>query len=201
MHKNYKGIIGYLIEQCKNPSGFIGARMIDIWNKAFENMTLWGLSNISFEKSDVILDIGCGGGNTINILSNKTNEKVFGVDISNMAVKKAKIKNRKNIQQNKVDISQSAVEGLPFKNYSFNKILAIQTHIYWNNLETSLNEIFRTLKTCGVFTIICEKDKIKYHLHKYLDKNIMTNLLYNIGFKNIRLKETNTWIQYICFKE
>lgn len=201
MNKNYKGIVGYLVDQCKNPNGFIGSRMIDIWNKVFKNMTLWGLSNIDFKKSDIVLDIGCGGGNTINILSNKTNEKVFGIDISNMSVKKAKIKNRKNIQQSKVDISKASVESLPFENCSFNKVLAIQTHIYWSNLDISLKEIFRTLKPNGVFSIICEKDKIKYHLPQYLDNNIMTNLLYFIGFKNIKLKETNKWIQYICFKE
>ncbi|MFV0396241.1 MAG: class I SAM-dependent methyltransferase, partial [Coprobacillaceae bacterium] len=89
-----KGIISYLIKQCKSPNGVIGASMITIWNRVFKNMTVWGLSHLDIHPHDHILDIGCGGGSTINsIIKQIETGKVYGIDISKLSVKKSKMKN------------------------------------------------------------------------------------------------------------
>ena len=201
-NKYDNGLFKYLIQQCKNPSGMIGSKMTDIWNHTFRNMTHWGLQEIMISNSDIILDVGCGGGMTVNELVNfiSGNGKVYGIDISEVAVEKTKRKNKIHIAQNKAKVLQTPIEKLPFFNEMFDKIFAIQTHIYWSNLEDGLSEVFRVLKPHGSFYIICENDKIVYHLQKYDNTSAMIELLKRVGFTNVGYIVNENWIKYTCNK-
>lgn len=195
-------LIKYLIQQCKNPSGMIGSKMTDIWNHTFRNMTHWGLQEVLISNSDIILDVGCGGGMTVNELADfiSENGKVYGIDISEVAVEKSKTKNRIYIEQNKVKVQQAPIEKLPFSHEMFDKIFAIQTHIYWENIEEGLSEVFRVLKPQGSFYIICENDKIVYHLQKYENSTTMIELLKQVGFSNVGNIVKDNWVKYTCNK-
>lgn len=200
--KRNSRIMRYLIAQCKNPTGFIGNTMINIWNKTFPKMALWGLSHVYIDKADTILEIGFGGGVIINYLAKKRYaKKIYGIDISKISVQKAKELNKEFIKTNKVTLLQGTVENLPFPEAMFNKVFAIQTHIYWNEFEQSIKKIFDSLNINGEFNIICEKDKIFYHLPKYLKKESMIKLLKQYGFNTTHVFETQHWIQYQSLKE
>lgn len=192
-------LMQYLIMQCKKSTGFIGSRMIGIWNKTFKNMIRWGLSYSSIQPEDYILEIGCGGGVTLKKLSTLISAKgrITGIDISELTVKKAKQLNT----ESSIEILQSAVESLPFGSHSFHKVFAIQTHIYWQDLDRALSEIHRVLTTNGTFQIVCEKDKIAYHLSKYQNSIAMITLLQHHSYVNIEIHETSHWITYICTKQ
>ncbi|MFV0395989.1 MAG: methyltransferase domain-containing protein [Coprobacillaceae bacterium] len=110
------------------------------------------------------------------------------------------MKNEAYLQKELVEIYHASAESIPIQKESLNVILAIQTHMYWNNIDIALEEIMRVLKKEGVFSIICEKDKIKYHLPIYLNNNKMHILLKDKGFKDIQIYETNQWIQFTCRK-
>jgi ubiquinone/menaquinone biosynthesis C-methylase UbiE len=203
MTKQYdNSLLNYLIRQCKNPSGIVGSKLTDIWNNTFRNMTHWGMQKIQFSSNDYILDIGCGGGKTVNEFAEfiSENGKVYGIDISMVAVRNSQKKNRIHIQRNKVEILQSSVEKLPFSADMFDKIFAVQTHIYWRKIEQGLSEILRILKPNGGFYIICEKDKIAYHLQNYENSSKMVKLLKQIGFSAVEYNENRNWIEYICVK-
>ncbi|TCL58954.1 methyltransferase family protein [Kineothrix alysoides] len=203
MTKQYdNSLLNYLIRQCKDPSGIVGSKMTAIWNNTFRNMTHWGIQKIQFSSNDYILDIGCGGGATVNEFAEfiSENGKVYGIDISTVAVRNSQKKNRIHIQRNKVEILQSSVEKLPFSADMFDKIFAVQTHIYWRNIEQGLSEILRILKPNGDFYIICEKDKIAYHLQNYENSFKMVELLKQTGFSAVDYNENRNWIEYICVK-
>lgn len=202
MAKEYNNLIyKYLIQQCKNPSGIIGSRMTAIWNKTFSSMTMWGLQGIQFSIEDSILDVGCGGGATVNRLSKvSSNGKVYGIDISAVAVKNAKKKNQYLIQRNKVEIIQAPVENLPFCENMFDKVFVIQTHMYWSDVEHGLQELVRILKPKGCCCIICEKDKVEYHLPKYKEWMEMVTLLKQVGFSQVKYKSNKDWVKYVCMK-
>lgn len=195
--KRKSKLIQYLITQCKHPTGFIGNTMISIWNKTFIEMALWGLSHVEIKKTDSILEIGFGGGIFINYLAKENYvNKIYGIDISKSSVQKAKKLNKQFIKSNKVTLLQSTVETLPFQKAMFNKVFAIQTHIYWNEFELSIEKIFDSLSIGGELNIICEKDKIRYHLPNYLKKESMIQLLNQYGFITTQVLETQRWIHY-----
>jgi ubiquinone/menaquinone biosynthesis C-methylase UbiE len=194
-------MIQYLIDQCRHPTGIIGNIMINIWNRTFLQMALWGLSNVKIRDTDILLEIGCGGGKFINYLARqKSAGKIYGVDISKSAIRKAAALNKSFTKTDKVILSQEKADNRPFTENMFHKIFAIQTHMYWTKIEESMERIFTLLIVGGEFNIICEKDKIQYHLPKYQKKEIMIKMLEQSGFSRINVFETENWIQYQCIK-
>lgn len=58
-----------LIEQAKKPNGWIGSWMLRIMNIAHRGMYAWLIRQGAINDGDRVLDIGCGGGKTLQILS------------------------------------------------------------------------------------------------------------------------------------
>ena len=55
--------------------------MIKAMNKGHSSLTSWGLEHMNIERTATILDIGCGGGTTVDRLcSIVANGKVYGID-------------------------------------------------------------------------------------------------------------------------
>lgn len=197
----YQPTMKYLIGQAANPEGFVGYTMTKIWNNTFDGMTDWGLEAIEIQKDDYILDVGSGGGETIYKMAAQTpNGKVIGIDISAEAVKSSLERNEKWVDQKRVEMIQADVASLPFEDENFDKITAIQTHIYWEEIEKSFSEIYRVLKPDGTLLIICEKDKIDYHMDQYKENDEIIDLLQSIGFKTAEVREYSNWIEFVVEK-
>ena len=194
-------IIHYLIEQCKNPSGFIGKLMLGIWNHTFMSMAKWGLSHTKLNSNDIILEIGCGGGAFIHHLAKeKIVNQIYGIDISKNAIEKTKKLNAKFLTREIVDLTCVSAESMQFEANKFNHVFVIQTHIYWENIEKVFVNVYRYLVEGGEFNLICEKDKIKYHLLKYDDIEIMEIAFRDAGFVKVPIYETHQWIHYRAIK-
>ena len=67
--------------QC--PKGREGRLVAKSMNQEHEPLTMWGLTKIKIASDDTILDVGCGGGKTINTLAHMAPKgKVYGIDHS-----------------------------------------------------------------------------------------------------------------------
>lgn len=195
-------LLHYLIEQCHQPKGVVGDIMINIWNKTFIKMALWGLSNTNIQPTDTVLEIGCGGGVFINYLARRESAKtIYGVDISEAAIRKTATRNKNFVKDGTVCLFQATAEELPFSGNQFNHIFAIQTHMYWNQIELATEKLYNLLVPNGEFNIICEKEKIDYHLPKYRDSKKMIEMLKACGFSSVMTYETEKWIHYRCLKK
>ncbi len=129
-------------------------------NKGHWDLTTWGLKHLRIESDFVILDVGCGGGKTINRLARRANPgKVYGIDHSADMVDYSKQANRKLIAQNRVEIFQGAVEKTSFKDNFFDLVTAIETCYFWPNLADAFQEIKRILKKGGCLFILSEMIK------------------------------------------
>jgi len=124
-------------------------------NISHYRLTNWGLSHLSIRKQDTILDIGCGGGGTVHKLAKiATNGKVYGIDFSDESVMVSRMTNKQFVQMGHVEIQQSSVSCLPFSDNIFDLVTAVNTHNYWPDLVTDMQEILRVLKLSGKFIII-----------------------------------------------
>ena len=103
----------------------------------------------------MILDTGCGGGGTIQKLARiATNGKVYGIDFSDESVMVSRMTNKQFLQMGRVEIQQSSVSCLPFSDNMFDFVTAVNTHNYWPNLVSDMQEILRVLKPGGKIIII-----------------------------------------------
>ena len=135
-----------LTENAVKPDGFWGRLMIRSMNKGHHELTDWALTHFPIQSNSVVLDVGCGGGRTVSKLCEMVGGgKVYGVDYSELCVKKAEKLNHKNVLCEKAVIRQASVSSLPFEDEKFDAVTAVETYYFWPDKLGDLKEIARTL--------------------------------------------------------
>jgi ubiquinone/menaquinone biosynthesis C-methylase UbiE len=126
-------------------------------NSRHSKVTDWGLSHIAIDKRDTVLDVGCGGGRTVNKLAAIASQgKVYGVDFSGASVAFASRINKQWINTGRVEIREASVSQLPFSEHVFDLVVAVETHFWWPDLPSDMREVLRVLKPGGALIIIAE---------------------------------------------
>ncbi|MCR5131622.1 MAG: class I SAM-dependent methyltransferase [Prevotella sp.] len=142
--------------QCARPEGFLGRLMLNFMNFGHGPLTNWGLEHVKFEDKWTMLDIGCGGGATLKrLLKRSKDAKVYGIDISEESIAKARKLNEKWLDK-QVFIAQGSASELPYENALFDLVTAVETVYFWPDLPKCLQEVLRVLKLGGRFAIIIE---------------------------------------------
>jgi ubiquinone/menaquinone biosynthesis C-methylase UbiE len=143
--------------QCRKPSDRAGRSVLQRMNVSHAAVTQWGLTHVAIGEDLTILDVGCGGGRTVDRLASiVTRGKVYGVDFSEASVATARETNQRAIALGRVDIEQASVSQLPFPDATFDLVTAVETHYYWPDLPRDVREVMRVLKRGGTFVIIAE---------------------------------------------
>lgn len=149
--------VGISIRQCRKPFGWQGRSTVRSMNARHSGVTDWGLSHVTIGPAFNILDVGCGGGRTIEKLASMAPQgRVSGVDYSPASVAVARQTNAALIAAGRVDIREASVSALPFADAMFDLVTAVETHYYWPNPVGDLQQIVRVLKPGGRVLIIAE---------------------------------------------
>ena len=150
------GLLKSFFTNCACPKGRMGLFMLKFMNKCHAPLTNWGLDLIPFQDGWTMLDIGCGGGATLQrLLKRSDGSHVYGLDISEESVAKAREVNA-DVLGERVFVEQGSAANLPFKNEQFDLVTAVETIYFWPNLSGCLQEVRRVLKPGGRFAIIVE---------------------------------------------
>jgi ubiquinone/menaquinone biosynthesis C-methylase UbiE len=187
--------------QCRKPAGWLGRMMLRNMNSRHSGVTDWGLAHISIDKRAFVLDVGCGGGRTIQKVASAAAEgKVYGVDHSEVSIAVSTRTNEKAIKSGQVQISIGSVSRLPFPAETFDLATAVETHFFWPDLPGDVREVLRVLKRAGTFLLIAEvykgADTTTARLcEKYASKTGMTlltieghrELLESAGFADVQV--------------
>jgi SAM-dependent methyltransferase len=148
---------GTSLTQFQKPTGQLGRRTLEGMNKYHSKLTDWGLTHVSAKRRYTILDVGCGGGRTINKLAAiATQGKVYGVDYSEQSVAVSEKTNAAAIRAGLVEIRNASVSKLPFPEDTFDLVTAVETHFWWSDLAKGMHEVFRVTKRAGIFIVIAE---------------------------------------------
>lgn len=189
----------YVIRQCRMPVGLLGRLVLYLMNHTHANLTSWGLEHVVVPRDAVALDIGCGGGRTVQRLADMADQgKVFGIDYAETAVSAASALNATGIASGRVDIQQATVSQLPFTPNTFHLVTAIETHHYWPNHVHDLREIYRVLKPGGSLVLIAEAFRgqrfdalngltMKFLGARYLTAGEHSKLLEDAGYLGVQV--------------
>lgn len=150
---------GILSSQVRKPSRWLGRPMAYLMNGSHGPLTDWGRTHIQVTKQFTILDVGCGGGRTVNKLAQMTGGEVYGVDYAMGSVAASRATNKELIAAGRVHIEHGWVSELPFAADHFDLVTAIETQYYWPNLDEDMREILRVLKPDGKLLVIAENYK------------------------------------------
>lgn len=191
----------FLIKQSQKPSGLIGRVITKIWSFYFKKLSLWAIKQTTISDNYRILEIGYGGGSTIkNLLALNKNLEIHGIDISKESYRTAQRVHSDSIRKGSVQLKIGNVENMPYQNNYFDRIFAIQTHIFWKDIKKSFQEVYRVLSSNSTLIIASEKEKIHYHMTDYRTSHEFSQLLTSIGFSKIEEKQNRKWILYIVYK-
>lgn len=197
-----------LVRQCRKPASLPGWLFLRNMNARHAGLTDWGLSHVTIDADDTILDVGCGGGRTIATMAAAASRgKVCGVDYSATSVSVARRLNAAAIKAERVDVQQASVSALPFPSDTFDLVTAVETHYYWPDLTHDLQEVRRVLKPGGRFLIIAEtyrgrranaiyQPAMKLLGAKYLTVDEHREMLESSGFERVEVatEESKGWI-------
>ncbi|WP_278247635.1 class I SAM-dependent methyltransferase [Clostridium botulinum] len=204
-----KNLMNKLYGQFRRPKGMMGKFIAKSMNKEHFEVTTWGLDKFKVKEDNIILDIGCGGGRTVNRLAHGVPKgKVFGMDYSLDCVNFSKKYNKDLIENGKVEIIHGSVDKMPFEDDKFDIISAVETTYFWPNLLDSFKEVRRVLKPSGKFIIVnasYTNEKFKERNEEYLRKvpgmkiysvDYIKNLLEEVGYNNISIEtlEGENWL-------
>jgi SAM-dependent methyltransferase len=150
----------YVLNQVRKPTRWVGRFFLWIMNLSHSSLTDWGLGHVQVAKNFAILDVGCGGGRTIEKLAAMAIDgTVCGVDYSSGSVAASRGKNARLIEAGRVEVKQGSVSQLPFPDDRFHLVIAVETQYYWPDLVNNMREIRRVLKPGGRLVVIAESYK------------------------------------------
>jgi SAM-dependent methyltransferase len=147
----------YVLRQVRKPDRWLGRRFAGAMNLTHSDLTDWGLGHVSIGSRFAILDVGCGGGRTVQKLAALAPAgRVCGVDYAAGSVAVSRGLNAALIEAGRVRIERAAVSKLPFADAEFDLVTAVETHYYWPDLGADMREVGRVVKPGGTVLLVAE---------------------------------------------
>ena len=176
--------------QARKPSGIFGKIVMSfVFDKG--NSFLNGFTNevMSIRPDERILDIGCGTGKLVKVMSDQiTSGQIDGIDFSGAMVSIARKRNKKNISTGKVKILEGDFNTLSFPNNFYDKICTVNTLYFWSEPMATAQKAADILKPGGKFVVAfedieqLEKRNLNRDVFSFYKADDVKNLLAESGF-------------------
>ena len=141
----------------RRPEGEAGRAMLARMNESHAQLVEWGLAQIDLRAGDTVLDIGCGGGNTLARMAQRVTEgHLVGIDYAETSVEASCAFNAGLIEAGRMEILHGSVEHLPFADGQFDAVVTVESFYFWPSPEESLKEAARVIRRGGTFLLLAE---------------------------------------------
>jgi SAM-dependent methyltransferase len=110
----------------------------------------WAVSLLEVRPDDRVLEIGFGPGLATRELSRIAHEGyVCGIDHSELMLRQATRRNAEGVGRGLVDLRLGSVDALPAFDRPFDKVLAVNVLMFWNESDKRLEALRRLLRRGG----------------------------------------------------
>lgn len=131
--------------------GNLGGKIMAATNKEIND---WTVSLLDLQRNDKVLEVGFGPGIAVEKISNIIKEGSFvGIDPSEVMLSQAQRRNIEAIREGRVKLKLASVEDLPMFDHPFNKILSINSIIFWERPIERLKVLRNQLTPGGLIVI------------------------------------------------
>ncbi len=199
-------------QQAHTSQGTLTEKEYQRMGKAHAKLSEWGLAHLKLFSPLSIVELGCGDGrNVAELLRMFPQAHLTGVDLSSVAVALAEKRNHGDIVTKRCAIVQGDVGALPFADGAYDMATAFETIYFWPGPLESFREVYRVLKSGGLFVIVNkidgEEENVPQWAHSVeglqaYDKFSLIRLLKEAGFNEFsvdRLEEKH-WLCVIARK-
>ena len=131
-----------------------------------------------------VLDVGCGSGWATRLLAEyAVNGHVTGIDISDEMIDLARATSQSFAN---VEFQVASAEQLPFSDNEFTHAFSMESLYYYANTSKALGEVFRVLKTGGLFVAVVDLYWENEATHQWIDNlNVPVELLSVDGYRSL----------------
>jgi SAM-dependent methyltransferase len=149
--------MGAVFGQFLRPHGFRGraAGWVMATRGSNRERNIWAVGLLDVQPHDRVLEIGFGPGIAIQEFARRaTNGHVVGVDHSEVMVQQARKRNAAAVRAGRVDLRLGSAEALPRFDAPFDKILAVNSLLFWDDPVARLKELHDRLRPGGQIAIV-----------------------------------------------
>ncbi|MCL2575418.1 MAG: class I SAM-dependent methyltransferase [Defluviitaleaceae bacterium] len=174
----------FISKNLAKPDGFVGKIVLRVLNRHNRLMYDEVIRLLDVGQGDVVLEAGCGNGVVLNTLAKRAGDASFvGIDISQSAVEAAIRQNKTFVKNGRMKVDLGDVAKLSFADELFTKVYTINTVYFWDDLNATMQEIYRVLRPNGVFinTLYTNETLKKYSYTQYGYKFFSTQELEQAG--------------------
>jgi ubiquinone/menaquinone biosynthesis C-methylase UbiE len=149
--------MGAVFGQFLRPHGFGGraAGWVMATRGSNRERNIWAVGLLDVQPRDRVLEIGFGPGIAIQEFARRaTNGLVVGVDHSEVMVRQARKRNAAAVRAGRVDLRLGSAEALPGFDAPFDKILAVNSLLFWDDTVARLKDLHHLLRPGGQIAIV-----------------------------------------------
>ncbi|ARI78992.1 class I SAM-dependent methyltransferase [Halobacillus mangrovi] len=186
-----KQLLSFVESQYENPRGVLGWYMGEKMIHQHKRETYWSIEKLNLQEDEHLLEIGCGAGYGLQLLAEKSAvRKVTGLDISHTILLSSRIRNKRALREQKVQLVHGSVQNLPFSDRVFSRILSIHSIYFWEDLHKAMSEIYRVLKPGGIvfITLSDGKDGMKWKAISSMVEDNLIPTMNQLNFKNVSIE-------------
>ena len=146
-------MLRFIGNQFRKPTGFFGKIISGIMIKGNSREYDKIIPELEVNQKDNILEIGYGHGVGVDRIASNFDCKVSGIDFSELMFREASKRNKKHIDNQKVELHYGDFLNSEMIPNQYDKILCLNVIYFWDKLDEPFSKIQSGLKEGGLFCI------------------------------------------------
>ncbi|HYI39382.1 MAG TPA: class I SAM-dependent methyltransferase [Allosphingosinicella sp.] len=119
-------------------------------------MNALALACLRLEREDWVLEVGFGGGGLLRSLLLGTRGEVFGADLSETLIARARLRFARDVRRGRLHLLRASVDSLPLPPETVHRAVSVNSLYFWPDPAAALAEIARVMKPGGRLAIVFE---------------------------------------------
>lgn len=132
-------------------------------------MNALALDCLRLGRDDWVLEVGFGGGGLLRSLLLGTRGEVFGADISETMIDRARDRFARDVRRGRLHLYRASAESLPLPPATVNRAVSVNSLYFWPDPAAALAELGRVVKPEGRLALVFEpaRELRKWPGHRY----------------------------------
>jgi arsenite methyltransferase len=135
----------------------VGRLLIAPWlDRISREMNALALACLRLEREDWVLEVGFGGGGLLRSLLLGTKGEVFGADLSETLIARARDRFARDVRRGRLHLLQASAESLPLPPETVTRAVSVNSLYFWPDPAAAFAELARVTKPGGRLAIVFE---------------------------------------------